>query len=359
MGRVTEVEGLRVGLCTKWIDEPFTGVGLYTQRVLAHMMELPDAPEFHLIHMQRGGDPVYDRAAGEHVFSPKLRSLWWASQDRFCKSLSSDLDVVHEPFVGFRTRMDCPQVLTFHDAVPLTRPEFTTRQFAMYFKRMMPKVVDRADAVICNSETTRRDLIEHYGADPERAHVTHLGVDPPQVVERGTFADLGPYMMATSNTRMKNASFTIGEFAAYKEEHGGDLRLVVVGTDFDGLAGGRSDVTVLDHMERDRLVELMAGAEALLFPSHYEGFGFPPLEAMSLGVPTVVSDRGSLPEVVGDAALVVDIDRPGSLAGAIDRLRTDDGLVRELREKGDARWRMFTWEQCARRTVEVYRGLTG
>ena len=223
----------------------------------------------------------------------------------------------------------------------------------------MPKVVERADAIICNSENTRRDLVEHYRVDPGRTHVTHLGVDPPRVDDRGTFAHLRPYMMALSNTRMKNAALTIREFASYKEAHGGDLRLVVVGRDIEGQARDRPDVEVLGHMDRDRLVELMSGAEALLFPSHYEGFGFPPLEAMSLGVPTVVSDRGSLPEVVGDASLVVDIDRRGSLAGAIHQLRTDEGLVAELRSRGDARWRMFTWEDCARRTLQVYRGLLG
>ncbi|MCJ2540956.1 MAG: glycosyltransferase, partial [Candidatus Thermoplasmatota archaeon] len=106
-----------------------------------------------------------------------------------------------------------------------------------------------------------------------------------------------------------------------------------------------------------RFWELMAGAEALLFPSHYEGFGFPPLEAMALGVPTVVSDRGSLPEVVGNASLVVDIDRKGSLAEAIDRLRTEDGLVDGLVEKGDLRWKEFTWKECAERTIQVYEGL--
>ncbi len=323
------------------------------------MMDLPDAPEFHLIHMQRGGDPVYARAVEEHVFSPKVGALWWWTQDRFCKSLSEHLDVIHEPFVGFRTRMDCPQVLTFHDAVPLMHPEFTTRQFAMYFKRMMPKVVEMADAIICNSETTRRDLIERYDADPERAHVTYLGVEPPEVEDRSTFSDLDPYMLALSNTRMKNASYTIREFASYKEAHGGDLRLVVVGTAFDDPPEARPDLVLKDYLERDQFVELMAGAEALLFPSHYEGFGFPPLEAMSLGVPTVVSDRGSLPEVVGDAALVVDIGRPGGLVEAIERLRSDDSLVTELRRRGDARWREFTWGECARRTLAIYQGLLG
>jgi alpha-1,3-rhamnosyl/mannosyltransferase len=350
---------LRAGLCTKWIDEPFTGVGRYTIKVLSHMMELPGAPDFHLIHMQHGGDPVYERAAGEHVFSPRVGALWWWTQDRFCKSLSKDLDVIHEPFVGFRTQMDCPQVLTFHDAVPLMHPEFTTRQFAMYFKRMMPKVVERADAVICNSETTRRDLIARYGADPDRAHVTYLGVDPPDVRDQGTFSDLGPYMLAMSNTRMKNAAFTVREFATYKDAHGGDLRLVVVGTDLGEDVEVRSDVVIMNYLDRERFVELMAGAEALLFPSHYEGFGFPPLEAMSLGVPVVVSDRGSLPEVAGDAALVVDIGRPGGLARAIDQLRTDEGLVADLRRRGDSRWRRFTWEECARRTLDIYEGLLG
>jgi len=350
---------MRVGMCTKWIDEPFTGVGRYTLKVLSHMMDAEGSPEFHLVHMQRGGDPVYGRAAAEHVFDPKVGALWWWSQDRFCKALSSDLDVIHEPFVGFRARMNCPQVLTFHDAVPLIHPECTTRQFALYFRRMMPKVVDRADAVICNSETTRRDLLEHYKADPEKVHVTYLGVDPPRYEETGIYSSLEPYMMAISNTKMKNVEFTIREFASYKDVHGGDLRLVVVGTDHTGLSERRDDVMVMDYLERDHFVELMAGAEALLFPSHYEGFGFPPLEAMSLGVPTVVSDRGSLPEVVGDASLVVDIDSDGSLAEAIHRLRTEDGLVSELTKKGDARFREFTWDRCARGTVQVYEGLVG
>jgi glycosyltransferase involved in cell wall biosynthesis len=344
-------------LCTKWIDEPYTGVGRYTHKVLCHMMDAPDAPKFHLIHMQEGGDDVYGRAVAEHVFSPKVGGLWWWSQDRFCKNLSTQLDVVHEPFVGFRARMDCPQVLTFHDAVPLMHPEYTTRQFAMYFKRMMPKVVTNADAIICNSGATRNDLLELYQADPEKVHVTHLGVDPVQVDDRGTFAGLEPYVMAISNTRMKNVGFTLREFATYKDRHDGDLRLVVVGNDHTGLSEGRSDVEVVDYLERDRFVELMAGAEALLFPSHYEGFGFPPLEAMALGVPSVVSDRGSLPEVVGDASLVVDIDVAGSMADAIHQIRTDEGLVSGLRKAGDARYRMFTWDDCAKRTIQVYRGL--
>jgi glycosyltransferase involved in cell wall biosynthesis len=359
MHRAREVPALRVGMCTKWIDEPFTGVGVYTQRVLSHMMDSPRSPEFHLVHMQRGGDEVYSRAAAEHVFSPSVGALWWWSQDRFCKGLSKEVDLLHEPFVGFRTSMDCPQVLTFHDAVPLMHPEHTTRQFALYFKRMMPRVVERADAVICNSETTRRDLIEHYGADPAKAHVTYLGVDRPQVEGTGAFDDLRPYVMATSNTRMKNAGFTIREFITYKEAHGGDLRLVVVGKDHEGLANGRPDVRVMEYLERERFTELMAGAEALLFPSHYEGFGFPPLEAMSLGVPTVVSDRGSLPEVAGEASLVVNIDRRGSMAEAIHRLRTDEGLVRELRARGDERWREFTWDRCAELTIDIYQALVG
>jgi glycosyltransferase involved in cell wall biosynthesis len=354
-----EVTALRVGVCTKWIDEPFTGVGRYTLKVLSHMMDMDPSPEFHLIHMQEGGEDVYGRAAAEHVFSPKMGTLWWWSQDRFCKGLSSDLDVIHEPFVGFRTRMDCPQVLTFHDAVPLMHPEHTTKQFAMYFKRMMPKVVERADAILCNSEATRRDLIEQYPADPEKVHVTLLGVDVPQVDHRGTFDDLAPYVMATSNTKMKNVDFSLREFIAYKDAHGGDLRLVVVGTDFTGLSRNRADVTVLEYVDRDRWWELLAGSEALLFPSHYEGFGFPPLEAMAMGVPVVVSDRGSLPEISGDAGLVVDIDRKGTLAEAIHRLRTEDGLVDQLRRKGDARYRKFTWDDCAKRTIEVYEGLVG
>ena len=114
---------------------------------------------------------------------------------------------------------------------------------------------------------------------------------------------------------------------------------------------------VTGYLERERLVELVAGAEALLFPSYYEGFGYPPLEAMDLGTPTVVSDRGSLPEVCGDASLVVDIDRDGSMAEAIHRLRTEDGLAEELARKGRERCAEFSWERCARETMDVYQQL--
>jgi glycosyltransferase involved in cell wall biosynthesis len=255
--------------------------------------------------------------------------------------------------------MECPQVLTFHDAVPLMHPEYAPRSFAVYFKRLMPKVVKRADAIICNSENTRKDLLEHFPADPELVHVTYLGVDPVEVDRRGTFSHLEPYMLAMSNTKMKNLDFTMDEFIRYKDSRGGDLRLVVAGTDHTGRSEDRKDVEVLDYLERERFLELMAGAEALLFPSHYEGFGFPPLEAMTLGVPTIVSDRGSLPEVVGDASLVVDIDRAGSMAEAMERLHTEEGLADELRRKGLERYKGFTWDETARGTIAVYEGLVG
>lgn len=348
---------MKVGLCTQYIDGEYTGVGLYVTRLLEHMMAYEDAPAFHLIHMKDGGDPLYSRAAAEHTYSSPARALWWRSQDRFCKRLSPELDLLHEPFIGLPSRMDCPQVLSFHDAVPLTNPEYSTRMFGMYFKRVMPKAVANADAILCNSETTRRDLMEHYPADPERVHVVYNGVDKPEPDPRGTFAEAEPYLVAISNTKMKNVGFSIDEFVRYKGDHGGDLRLVVVGTDFSGRAEGHPDVEVTGYLERDRLVDLMAGAEALLFPSHHEGFGYPPLEAMAMGVPAVVSDRGSLPEVAGDAAMVVDIDRPGSLTEAIHRLRSDDGLTEELRKKGMERSRRFTWEASARGTYEVYRSL--
>jgi glycosyltransferase involved in cell wall biosynthesis len=350
---------VKVGLCTNYIDGEFTGVGLYVRRLLERWLGDPEAPDLHLIHMQEGGDPLYGRAAAEHVYRASTRTLWWRSQDRACKRLSREMDLLHEPFMGLTSEMDCPQVLTLHDIVPMTNPEFSSRMFGLYFKRVMPRVIRNADAVVCNSETTRRDLLENYTVDPESAHVVYNGVDHVEAVDTGAFRDMEPYMVALSHTKMKNVGFTLREFTRYKDEHPGDLRLVVVGTDFSGLSEGRSDVTVTGYLERERLVELVAGAEALLFPSHYEGFGFPPLEAMDLGTPTVVSDRGSLPEVCGDASLTVDIDREGSMTEAIHRLRTEEGLADELRRRGLERCQEFSWERCARETMEVYQQVLG
>jgi glycosyltransferase involved in cell wall biosynthesis len=341
------------------MDGEYTGTGHMVKRVVERFLERPDGPELHLVHMRRGGDPLYSQAAAEHVFSTPARALWWRSQDRFCRKLSRELDLIHEPFMGLPSKMECPQVVNFHDVVPLTNPELSGRAFSMYFRRVMPKVLDNADAVLCNSRSTREDLLDHYQVDPGKARVVHHGVDPPEVDRRGTFDHLMPYMLAISNTRMKNVGYTVREFAAYKDAHGGDLRLVVVGTDFSGLSEGRPDVEVKGYLERGALVELMAGAEALLFPSHHEGFGYPPLEAMSVGVPTVVSDRGALPEVTGDGSLVVDIDSEGDMARAIHRLVTEEGLADDLRRRGDLRWRRFTWDDCADGYYSVYEELVG
>jgi glycosyltransferase involved in cell wall biosynthesis len=349
---------MRVGLCTKWIDEAYTGVGRYTLKVLESMMDLERAPEFQLIHKEEGADPVYQRAAKEHLYKPGMESLWFYSQDRFCKALSSSLDVLHEPFVGFRARMDCPQVLTFHDATPLMFPDLAPRAFALYFKFRMPKVVKLADAIICNSENTKKDLLEHFPTDPDKVHVTLLGVDPTEVDARGTFDKRKPYVLALSNTRTKNIEFTLREFERYKQKHGGDLRLIIVGKDYTGRATEVPDVELMNYLLWERLVELMSQAEALLFPSLYEGFGFPPVEAMSMGVPTIVSDRGSLPEVAGEASIVVDIDQEGSLASAIHQVTSDDTLAKELKRKGMARAKELTWERCAKQTLDVYEGLT-
>jgi len=348
---------VKVGLCTQYIDGEFTGVGVTVKRLAEALLDLEDGPELHAVHMRRGGDPLYGRAAGEHVFSTPARVVWWRSQDKFCRRLSRELDIIHEPFMGLPSEMACPQVLSFHDVVPLTNPELSSRMFGLYFRRVMPRVLRKADAVICNSENTRQDLLRHYDVEAGKVHVVHHGLDVPPLERTGEFRGMEPYLVAMSHTRMKNVGYTISEFARYKADRGGDLRLVVVGTDFSCLAADRSDVVVTGYQDRDRLLELMAGAEGFLFPSLYEGFGYPPLEAMALGTPAVVSDRGSLPEVTGDAALVVDIDTRGSLARAIHRLISEQGLAEDLRRRGLERARMFTWERAARGTMEVYRGL--
>jgi len=249
---------MRVGLCTQYIDGEYTGVGHYITRLLEHGMDHPDHPDFHLIHMGNGGNPLYGAAAAEHVFSNKTRALWWRSQDRFCKGLSKDLDLIHEPFMGLPSKMECPQVLSFHDIVPLTNPEYSSRMFGLYFKRVMPKVIRNADVVLCNSENTRHDLLQHYNADPERIKVVYHGVDQLTPKVTGVFKDKGPYMVAMSHTKMKNVGFTIREFLRYKEAHPGPLRLMVVGTDFSGMSEGRSDVEVTSYLDRDRLIELLA-----------------------------------------------------------------------------------------------------
>jgi glycosyltransferase involved in cell wall biosynthesis len=300
---------------------------------------------------------------------PRSRALARGVDRLFFSPLARRLrpDLVHETYYArhatYRGRL--PRVLTVFDMIHEKLPD----EFAPDdpLRTLKAAAVKRADHVVCISESTRRDLLELIDVPPERVTVTYLSYDT--LAPRGHTADAlvgsAPYVLYVGARKgYKNFEGLVRAFAASTWLRN-TFRIVcfgsreITGAERTLLAELGLPATQVIHIAGgdDRLAALYQGAAVFVYPSKYEGFGIPPLEAMSLGAPVIVSRSSSLPEVVGDAGEYFDAQDAGSLTLALERVLGSDTRRRELIELGSARCRTFSWERCARETHATYRTL--
>lgn len=270
-------------------------------------------------------------------------------------------------------RPPCPQVVTLHDVIPLVYPELFARLDLLY-RHWLPRVIRASSALVVMSEATRRDVERYYAADVEGRpiHVVYQGyrrdvfrtVPPAAVEEVRKRHGLGRYVLAVGETRpYKNVRRLVEAFARGKF---GDTQLAIVGRahkDDPHLGmlprtlGVEQRVRFLGFVPDGDLAALYGGAEAFVFPSLYEGFGIPVLEAMACGCPVVCSSAASLPEVCGDAAVYVDPRSTDAIAGGLATVLGDDGIRATLRERGIERVRRFSYADAADQVMNILAGV--
>lgn len=267
--------------------------------------------------------------------------------------------------------LPCPTVMTVHDLIFERYPEHHTRRNRLFLKLAMPTFVRAADAVIAVSEHTKRDLMELYRCPAEKIHVIYEGIDDdfnpasPAAVSalRRRYGIARPYlfMMGTLEPR-KNHAAALHALARLKA-NGRPHQLVAAGgagwlfEPVNALVqalGLADDVIFTGYVPQEDVPAFYTGADCVVMPSLYEGFGFPVLEAMACGTPVVCSDASSLPEVAGDAALLVPPTDDELLAANVERILTDGGLTTTLRDRGLRRAARFRWTSCAQQTADLY-----
>ena len=236
----------------------------------------------------------------------------------------------------------CPAVVTIHDLSFERDAEAMSRRDRFVFKRVVPRAARKARRVVAVSERTKHDLVDLYGVPPDKITVTPHGVDPAF----GPGAVAGKdYLLYVGAVQARKDPLAAARAAA---EVG--LPLVVVGPEREPELARELELLGADvrgYVDKNELAGLYRGAAALVLPSRYEGFGLPVLEAMASGVPVVATDEPALREVAGDAAVYAD----GDLADAVRAALADrDRLVAAGLERAQA----FSWEETARRTIEVY-----
>ncbi len=343
----------------------YSGIGTYLQGLLKGLRSKTGAsPSLCLL-----GDPSKIpagpwsvRAASSRIYSLKEQ---WEIPHAF-KQLGADL--LHAPHYNMPVLMASRTIVTVHDLIHLKFPQLwpspLARAYANFF---FYHVVPKAKAILAVSENTKRDLMDMLSIPADRITVTYNAVDHERFRKKDPacsteLSELGlpkDYLLYIGNLKeFKNVQRLV---EAYQRLHSGQKDsppLVMVGRNFipgfDKKIASITGIHWLGEVRRDLLPCLYQNALLFLFPSLYEGFGLPPLEAMASGTPVICSNRASLPEVVGDAALMIDPENVEELVAAIKRLIEDSSLRKTLAEKGLRQAERFSWQTMADRTLEVY-----
>jgi glycosyltransferase involved in cell wall biosynthesis len=285
----------------------------------------------------------------------RIPAMWVRSRmSRAVRSRLRELDVVHYPLTVTVPRARRPRVITLHDLQHHDLPELFSASRRAFRRVAYDGAARMAAAVIVPSEFVRQRALDRLDVDPRRVHVVAHGVD------RGDFPlsrePREHFLLYPARPwKHKNHARLLQAFADLRRELPG-LRLVLTGGDLERLPHLPDGVDRLGSVPRSELAALYRRAACLVFPSLYEGFGLPVLEAMAAGCPVASSNRGALPEVCGDAAVLFEPEDVHAIANGVR-----EALARadELRERGSERAGAFTWEASARRHEAVYASAAG
>jgi glycosyltransferase involved in cell wall biosynthesis len=363
---------MRIGIDARLTYYTKDGISQYTLRLIQGLAELDQKEDFLILRDRRDLLAITDN----HSF--KRADLWTPSHHRFeqwglrFELPALGLDLLHSPDFIPPFHRNFKSVITVHDLAFVLYPHFLTQDSARYYGQI-DQAVKRTDHIIAVSESTRRDTIRLLGVPKSKISVIYEAANPAyRPMDRDqarafvtrTYG-LEEYLLFVSTIGpRKNLPTLLHAFRALRDQYKVKTSLAVVGREGWLFQGAfdlvdelklKDAVRFLGHVPLRDLVHLYNGAQALVHPSFYEGFGLPPLEAMLCGIPVVCSNVSALPEVVGDAALLVPPEEASEWTVAMWRVLHDQELRDEMQEKGYKRSQCFSVEKTAHQTLEVYR----
>jgi glycosyltransferase involved in cell wall biosynthesis len=378
---------MRIAFNAQLLSEPRSGTGRYIYNLLEALGRLDPSSTYHILSTyqvsERPATPAnmrWDvlRQGGLATRSAAIAKVFWEQRvfTRAARALRADL--MHIPYFAPPVRAyTIPTIVTIHDVISQRLPEYHASLGMRTYSQFVARAAAYASAIIAVSQHGKQDIAKTLGIPAERISVIYEAPDPrfapastgAQQELRQRLGLTGPFVLNVGGMdARKNISGLIRAFAAVYRQFGSpDLRLFITGNpdklganplfpDWRPLARdlGVAERIICSSVSEADLTLLYSAADCFAFTSLYEGFGLTPLEAMACGAPVVCSDKTSLPEVVGDAGLLVDPLDIQALSAAILRVLRAPDLPRELRARGLARAKQFSWEQVARQTLDVY-----
>ena len=351
------------------------GIGTYVRNIVRYLARIDHENEYVLLCRPADADSV--RALGENFRAVPEPSGNYSLKEQIRLPLTLrriGADVFHAPHYVLPPFLPCPAVVTIHDCIHLMFPEYLPNRFAhAYARTFMTLAAKRSARILTVSEASKRDILHFFHVPASKVEVIYNAIDDrfdrePEADDvlrvRQRYQLNDPFLLYAGNIKPhKNVDRVIEAFARLKKRGFEQLKLLIIGDEISKSPQLRravhrhqlhKHVRFLGFVPDATLAVLYRLADVFVFPSLYEGFGLPPLEAMASGTPVVTSNVSSLPEVVGDAALLIDPRDSEAIAGAVERILTDEGLRRSLAQKGLARAHEFSWERSVRRIRDVY-----
>lgn len=348
-----------------------TGTEVYSLNVIRQLLHIGDGHQFRLYWRESPpaslgfvGPAVQNRV----VAMPRV----WTHLGLGPEVTANPPSVLFVPAHVVPAVRRCPAVVTIHDVGYLHYPETYTKSRWWSLHLSTRFSASQARLIIADSKATKADLVHHYNIPAEKIRVVYLAGDPIfQPMESAMAIDevkrrhgiAGEYFLHLGTLQpRKNIDGLVRAFAEFTRTAGNAHKLVLAGRKgwlFESIyrvvqnLGLVDAVVFVDYVSDEDLPALLNGATALVFPSYYEGFGLPALQAMACGVPVIASNVSSLPEVVGDAGLLIDPYDTSQIANSMARIVSDQNLRNDLHQRGLERAKLFSWEQCARETLAV------
>ena len=362
---------MRIGIDARLVYYSQAGIGQYIRRLTEGLTQVaPQRDQFVLLHSRKDPTILNGKFQRHDLWTPSHHQL-----ERWVLPIEialAGLDVLHSPDFIPPFHGTTRSVITVHDLAFLLYPHFLTPEHARYYSQI-DQAVRRTDHIIAVSRSTKNDLIRLLGVSEDRITVIHEAVsrrfrrveDAAALLalrQRYSLPTAFILFVSTIEPR-KNLPTLLRAYGRLREDYKVEAPLVVVGKQgwlFEDVFATLERLNLGDHVRflgrvpTEEVVLLYNAAAVHVHPAYYEGFGLPPLEAMTCGTPTIVSNVASLPEVVGDAGLLIEPEDVEGWAVAMHRVLSDPALRAQMREKGLRRAAAFSLERMARETLAVY-----
>lgn len=352
-----------------------TGIGTYTENILRQFIKLYTENYYHIYW---SGDDYEDfNTEYSKVIMTSKKHQRFFQQNYFPSNLlKENIDLYHVPQngIGLSEATNCKKVITIHDLIPYIMPETVGRGYLLKFLKEVPNIIDLCDGIITVSQWSKKDILKFLPIDENKVYVTPLAADAKykpidkdycKYVLQKNLDIKKPYILYIGGfSPRKNVRALIMAYSKVYKDLDKDYNLVIVGSLKDEgnilkeLAENlnlSSRIQFTGFVSEEYLPILYNGCEVFTYPSLYEGFGLPPLEAMSCGAPVISSNISSIPEVVEDAGILIDPYDTSNIIDALGKVLSSESLRQELSIKGLEKSAQFSWAKTAEKTLEAYK----